>query len=177
MGEPLGGENPPHLELSAESKKHIQFSALPAPSHAVLKERGPRYLMANQSRATSAHTRVELHAGLFQAGLTFLPEGHHGLIAHPLGRLQLVFRIPGVIQGILGDDTGRLSHRDHRLPLPEVDMGRVGPPTSAQPGHLGFLLPSLLWLASTHICHLDVPSHLVLNILPSSSCSSVLSGP
>ena len=102
MGEPLGGETTPHLELGTESKKHIQFSALPAPSHAVLKERGPRYLMANQSRAAPAHKRVELHAGLFQAALTFLPEGHHGLIAHPLGCLQLVFRIPGVIQGILG---------------------------------------------------------------------------
>ena len=118
MGEPLGGETTPHLELGTESKKHIQFSALPAPSHAVLKERGPRYLMANQSRAAPAHTRVELHAGLFQAGLTFLPEGHHGLIAHPLGCLQLVFRIPGVIQGILGMTQAGLATETTGFPYP-----------------------------------------------------------
>lgn len=160
------------MELGAESKKHLQLSSLPTPSHAVLKERGPHHLVANQSRAASAHPRVELHAGLLQAGLTFLPEGRHGLIAHPLGRLQLVFRIPGVIQGILGDDTGWLSHRNHRLPLPEVGMG--GPSHLCPTWAHGVLvsIPALVC-----ICHVDVPSHLVLNILPSSSCSSLLSGP
>lgn len=53
----------------------------------------PFHLAANHPRAASADARVELHAGLFQAGLTLLPEGHHGLIAHLLGRLQFHFSI------------------------------------------------------------------------------------
>lgn len=53
--------------------------------------------MADQPRAASADAGVELHAGLFQARLTLLPEGHHGVIAHPLGRLQLRFGILGLI--------------------------------------------------------------------------------
>ena len=101
------------MELGAESKKHLQLSSLPTPSYAALRGRGPHHLVANQSRSTSAHPRVELHAGLLEAGLAFLPEGCHGLIAHPLGCLQLVFRIPGVIQGVLGDNKRWLSHRNH----------------------------------------------------------------
>ena len=171
VGESLGGETPPCLELGAESKKHLQLSSLPTPSYAALRGRGPHHLVANQSRSTSAHPRVELHAGLLEAGLAFLPEGCHGLIAHPLGCLQLVFRIPGVIQGVLGDNKRWLSHRNHRLPLPEVGMG--GPAHLCQTWAHGVLvsIPALV-----HVCHLDVPSHLVLNILPSSSCSLVLSG-
>ena len=59
--------------------------------------------------------------------------------------------------------------------FPFLKQAWVPTPNSAQPG-TWVLISILLWLTSSHICHQDVPSHLVLNILPSSSCSLVLSG-
>lgn len=57
----------------------------------------PSHLAADETRAASADTGIELHAGLLQAGLTLFPEGHHGLVAHFREGLQLHFRIPGLI--------------------------------------------------------------------------------
>ena len=154
---PLVGKSP-HLELGAESKKHIQVLS-PCPSHAVLKGRG-RWSPGAQPVLSRFCTHTHRTARRSVSGRAYIhPRGHHGLIAHPLGRLQLGFGIPGVIQGVLGDDTGWLSPRNHGLPTPEAG------PTWA----LGVLISIPLWLTSSPICHQDVPSHLVLSILPSSS--------
>lgn len=68
-----------------------------SPSRAQAMYMSPSHLAANQTRAASADTCIELHAGLLQAGLALFPEGHHGLIAHFRECLQLHFSIPGVI--------------------------------------------------------------------------------
>lgn len=78
------GEGPEKQHISLHSRLHGS-----EPGGA--QQPDPFHLVANQPCAASADSGVELHTGLFQAGLTLLPEGHHGVIAHPLRRLQLHF--------------------------------------------------------------------------------------